>query len=111
MKKKKVTQSIGKSIYFDLWSKTIEDNPSINTIIQSLEIAKKDGATNVKFIPTLDIDDHSLEDLQIQPVKVREETDSEFNKRKDLIKKRNERKDLENRRRYEELKAIYEPDK
>ncbi len=66
--KKKVTQSIGKSIYFNLWSIETKDTPSIDSIIKTLKAAKKDGATNIKFIPTLDIDDHSLDDLQIQPV-------------------------------------------
>lgn len=72
---------VGYSFYFDNSSKGYDIDKLIGTLLQF----KKKGATHLTFDATKDYDNLELEEIEIFSHSYREETEEEFEKRKQKI--------------------------
>ena len=82
MKKEIIVKNIGKEKEYDTDYYYNDNKADINELIDFLNEAKKQGATFIEFSGRAEYDScSSLEEVRLQPVMVKEESDYDYNKR------------------------------
>lgn len=77
--RKQVVEYMASDIYLE--NKIFQPSTTIDSVIKSLQEFKNDGATHLNIDADWDVHD-SLISIQLNPIKMRPETDKEYGKRR-----------------------------
>lgn len=108
--RRKVYENIGDSIEIQIYDTKIEERPTLEELIKFLKAAAKEGATHVDLAFDQDYNSGTVDSMEIIPVKIEDEPEDISNRRIKELEQKKSWQEAARRQKYEELKAIYEPD-